>query len=147
MDENNNQNTEQQPTTQPADNGNQGGGKMFTQEEVNQIVKERLARERAKTAPPEPSEEEKRQADLEARENKLFCREYVLNNRLPSELLDLFDTSDYENFAKKAGIVSGLLKTAKGVAPLYDPESGRGYSDGYPEGFKNSKHVPKNYPY
>ena len=40
---------EQQPTTPtPEENGGQGG-KMFTQDEVNRIVSERLARERAKT--------------------------------------------------------------------------------------------------
>ena len=32
--------TTQQPTTQPADNGDQSGGKMFTQEDVNRIVSE-----------------------------------------------------------------------------------------------------------
>lgn len=40
---------EQQPTTPtPEENGGQGG-KMFTQDEVNRIVSDRLARERAKT--------------------------------------------------------------------------------------------------
>lgn len=41
----------QQPaaTTQPEGNGTPAEGKIFTQEEVNQIVRERLARERLKT--------------------------------------------------------------------------------------------------
>ena len=40
----------QQPaaTTQPEENGTPAEGKTFTQEEVNQIVRERLAREKAK---------------------------------------------------------------------------------------------------
>lgn len=45
----NNLNAEQQPTTPtPEENGGQGG-KLFTQDEVNRIVSDRLARERAKT--------------------------------------------------------------------------------------------------
>ena len=60
MEQENNQNNTQQPNTQPAENGDQGGGKLFTQEEVNTIVRDRLARERAKNTPPEPTEEEKR---------------------------------------------------------------------------------------
>ena len=46
MTDNNTQNTTQQANTQPEENGT--AGKMFTQEEVNSIVKDRLARERAK---------------------------------------------------------------------------------------------------
>lgn len=112
MENTENQNIEQQPeTTQPADNGTQGGGKMFTQEEVNQIVKERLERERAKAKPPEPTEEEKRLQELTARENKLFCREYLVNGGHPVELLDVIDTSDIEGFKTKAEIIQGLLRS------------------------------------
>lgn len=47
MTDKNPQNTTQQENpTQPEGNG--PAGKMFTQEEVNNIVRERLARERAK---------------------------------------------------------------------------------------------------
>lgn len=61
----------QQPNTQPEDHG--GSGKLFTQEEVNRIVSERLARERAKQTP-DPALQ-----DLEARENRLKCREYLMS--------------------------------------------------------------------
>lgn len=110
MDQNTNQNNNQQPNTQPADNGDQGGGKLFTQEEVNNIVRDRLARERAKNSPTEPTEEEKRLQDLNARESKITCREYVMDQGLPSQLLDVLDTSNHEEFMRKADIVSGLLK-------------------------------------
>ena len=46
MTDNNTPNTTQQANTPPEGNGT--AGKMFTQEEVNSIVKDRLARERAK---------------------------------------------------------------------------------------------------
>lgn len=105
-----NQNTSQQPNTQPADNGDQGSGKMFTQEEVNNIVKERLARERAKNTPAEPTEEDKQRQELSARESKVACREYIMDQGLPRELLDVLDTSNHEEFKTKADIVSTLLK-------------------------------------
>ena len=42
--------TEEQPTNStPEEKGGQGSKKMFTQEEVNRIVAERLTRERAKS--------------------------------------------------------------------------------------------------
>lgn len=120
MDQNTNQNNNQQPTTQPADNGDQGGGKLFTQEEVNNIVRDRLARERSKNSPQEPTEEEKRQRDLDARESKIACREYVMDQSLPSQLLDVLDTSDHEKFKEKADIVSGLLKANKPASKAND---------------------------
>ena len=146
------QNTEQQPTTQPADNGNQGGSKMFTQEEVNQIVRERLARERAKNTPPEPTEEEKQQQameqrmkDLSTRENRFECRSYVADRRLPAELLDLFDTSDFNEFVRKADTFMGVVQRAVGAAPLYTHED-PGDANATPAGFAVTKHTPRQYP-
>lgn len=121
MEQEANQNNNQQPTTQPADNGDQGGGKLFTQEEVNNIVRDRLARERAKNLPQEPTEEEKRTQDLNARESKIACREYIMDQGLPRELLDVLDTSNHEEFKSKADIVSGLLKAAKPISKAESP--------------------------
>lgn len=146
------QNTEQQPTTQPADNGNQGSERMFTQSEVNQIVKERLARERAKNTPPEPTEEEKQQQameqrmkDLSTRENRFECRSYVADRRLPAELLDLFDTSDFNEFVRKADTFMGVVQRAVGAAPLYTHED-PGDANATPAGFAVTKHTPRQYP-
>ncbi len=57
---------EQQETTQPEDNGTQSE-KTFTQDEVNKIVSERLARERARS--------EAMYTDIEARENAISDKE------------------------------------------------------------------------
>lgn len=110
MDENKNQSGTQQPDVQPAGNGEQGEGKLFTQAEVNDIIRDRLARERAKNVPQEPTEEEKRAKELSIRENRLSCREYVMENHLPAEILDVLDTSDHEKFIKNAEKLSGLLR-------------------------------------
>lgn len=116
MDENKDLSGTQQPDAQPAEKGEQGAGKLFTQTEVDNIIRERLARERAKNSPQEPTEEEKRAKDLSIRENRLSCREYVMENHLPAELLDVLDTSDHENFIKNAEKLSGLLREDKPAA-------------------------------
>ena len=141
----NNQNSEQQPNTQPAENGDQGGGKLFTQAEVDKIIKERLARERAKAVPQEPTEAEKREANLTARENRLSCREYLLDNKLPTELLEVLDTSDVAKFRRAAETVHGLMKSYKMpyAAPLYNPDVPIDPNTGFEP---DRKHKPKGYP-
>lgn len=120
MDGMNNTNIEQQPTTQPADNGTQGSERMFTQAEVDKIVKERLAR--AKTAPKEPTEAETRERELTARESRLSCREYLIDQGYPAELLNVIDTSNIEEFKTKADTVSGLLSTKEQPRKAENPE-------------------------
>lgn len=110
---NNTTNTKQQPTTPtPEATGGQGGEKMFTQDDVNRIVSERLAREKAKA---EPSAIDERESAMRARENELKAREALDKGledmglkgyKCPTEgmgvnaLLDILDTSDSEKFKK-----------------------------------------------
>ena len=66
---------QQRPTTPtPEASGDQGGERMFTQDDVNRIISERLARERQKT---EPSAIDEREIQLKARESRLDCRDYL----------------------------------------------------------------------
>ena len=71
-------NTEQQPTNSTPEEkaGGQGGGKMFTQEDVNRIVAERLAKERAKG---QPTVANQREQELSIREQALECRDFLEN--------------------------------------------------------------------
>lgn len=77
--------------------------KTFTQDDVNRIVSERLAREREKAveAAKQPSEAEVRESDLSKRENKMSCKEYIFDNNYSEKLLDLFPTDNFEEFKKK----------------------------------------------
>ena len=88
-----NKNVPQQSNTQPEANG--GGERMFTQDEVNRIVGERLERERAKA---QPTAEEIRTRELNERESKLSCREYLAEKGYRAELLDILKTDDAEHF-------------------------------------------------
>lgn len=81
-----------------ANAGANGGsdGKMFTQEDVNRIVSERLAREREKPV------DDEREKNLKAREARLDCRDYLDSKKYPVKLLDLLDSSDVEKFKAAA---------------------------------------------
>ena len=109
MSENTNMETQQQTTTPTPE---ETGGRMFTQEEVNRIVSDRLARERAKA---EPSPLDERDAAIKARESALDCKEYLGTKQYPPELADILDTSDAERFKatvdKLAQLPGGLCSS------------------------------------
>ena len=110
IDTNTNLNTNQPTTPTPEAAGGQGE-KMFTQDDVNRIVSERLARERAKA---EPTAIDERETALKAREARLDCRDYLeelsKGGKAASSvlgLLDILDTTDSEKFKQT---VSALLE-------------------------------------
>lgn len=102
------------PTTTPSaaqQAENNGSGRTFTQDEVNTIVADRLARERSKSAE-RVGDLDAREKDLKAREEALeaksqrfnqweareACRQYLADNHISTALLDKLDTSDPEAF-------------------------------------------------
>lgn len=85
-------------TTHPGDNG-ATGGKTFTQDEVNRIVSDRLAREREKATP----QVDEREQALKAREARLDCRDYLDSKKYPAELMEVLDVSDVETFKATVG--------------------------------------------
>ena len=101
-------NEQAQTTPTPEENGGQGG-KLFTQEEVNRIISDRLAREREKLAQP-PKEDERetalreREKAVEARESRYKCEDYLkeinLSEKYRQDFLDVLDTSDFDKFKK-----------------------------------------------
>ena len=107
MSEINTMNTQQPATTPtPEASGDQGGARTFTQDEVNRIVSERLARERAKT---ELSPADEREQAIKAREAKMDCREYISEAGFPAALLDILDTSDFETFKATVEKLDGIV--------------------------------------
>lgn len=136
----NNQNTNQQPTNvTPADNGGQGG-KMFTQEEVNRIVSDRLNREREKlTQQPKEDEREKalreREQALAARESKAKCQDYLaeinISEKYRQDFLEALDTSDFDKFkAAVDRLGKNFIATEKTVgADVANPPANNGGED------------------
>ncbi|MDE7262559.1 MAG: hypothetical protein K2N78_10975 [Oscillospiraceae bacterium] len=94
------------------------GGKTFTQDEVNRIVSERLARDRAdRAAAPSPADE--REQVLKAREARLDCRDYLDSKKYPVALLDVLDTADVDKF--KAAVETMIGKFPAITAPVEIP--------------------------
>lgn len=123
------QKQEQQSKAEPANatpaetGGNQNKGRVFTQDEVNQIVSDRLNRERdraSEAAQQQTNQREQeltsREQEMAGRENVLKCREFVSENsgRYPKALLDVLDTSDFEGFKETA---DKLLKAFPELSP------------------------------
>ena len=122
------QNTEQQPTTPtPEASGAQGGERMFTQDDVNRIVSERLARERQKT---EPTAIDERETQLKARESRLDCRDFLEGLAKGGKaasgitgLIDVLDTSDKEKFQSTVKALLELGAFNPQLEPLKIPKA------------------------
>ena len=119
----------QQPNADPAATG-ENKGKLFTQDEVNRIVSERLNREREKAAqaasPTEPTEADRRLAEITAIEHRMRCKEFILDNRqYPPDLLELYDTSDFNTFKANA---EKLLRMFPHLNPVNIPKFTRSTS-------------------
>ena len=142
MHENTNQNGQQQPTTPtPEASGGQGGERILSQEEVNRIVADRLARERAKA---EPSPADEREQALKAREAKLDCREYLDAQGYPAALLDVLDSSDTAKFKASVeklvkafpALIGAQRRTFEGWKPGASSRSSGGCPDPIAAAFK-----------
>ena len=108
--------TQQANTTQPEDNG--PAGKMFTQEEVNNIVRERLNRvkagaaeqdERATALDEREAAVQQREQAMQQKESRAACEEHCKAKGYDPAFLDLLDTSDPEKFT---ALVDKLHETA-----------------------------------
>lgn len=84
--------------TQTGTEGTQGT-KTFTQEDVNRIVQERLAKEKSKAGNGE-EELNRRAAELDLRERKLTAREKLRENGLPDYLVEALNMNTDEDFQK-----------------------------------------------
>ena len=117
---------------------------MFTQEQVNEIIKKRLGRQKEEET--DEQELKAREKELTARESKLSCKEYLIEKGYPAELLDVIDTSDVETFknkADKANDVYFRMQQAQNVAPLANLDNSN--YDAVASAFVDTKHEPKQY--
>ena len=122
--------------------------KMFTQEQVNEIIRKRLRNQKENNATAEQLSI--READLVSRESRLSCKEYLMEKGYPAELLDVLDTSDVELFKNKADKASNMfgVRNSVYVAPLASTEPSMcGNGDPVSKAFaERKKHIPKAFP-
>ncbi len=108
MEDNKNTSTE---GTQTGTEGTQGE-RTFTQEDVNRIVQERLAKEKSKGNGDD--ELNKRAAELDLRERKLTAREKLRENGLPDYLVDALNMNTDEDFQKSMEAILKMKGETKG---------------------------------
>lgn len=101
--ENNNNNANNNGTA--SENNNE---KLFTQDDVNRIVCERLSRIKSSTG-----SEDSRVAELDQRERKLYVREQVASGKIPEELGELFETLDKDTTDKVMNAFAPYLQKVK----------------------------------
>lgn len=88
------------------------GEKTFTQDDVNRIVGERLAKEKAKGE----AEFSKRERELAQRELRMAAKETLSAKGLPAELLDALNCSDQETLGKSIATIEKVFNEYKANA-------------------------------
>lgn len=101
--------------TQTSTEGVQQNGKVFTQDDVNRIVQERLAKEKGKASNNEDFEKrsaelDKRMTELDARENKLNAITALRNAGYPDELADVIKCGNVDELKKSMEIIDKIIK-------------------------------------
>ena len=101
--------------TQTSTEGTQQSGKTFTQDDVNRIVQERLAKEKSKASSNEDFEKktaelEKRTTELEARENRLNAVTALRDAGYPDELADVIRCSNADELKKSMEVIDKIIK-------------------------------------
>ena len=86
---------------------NKGEQKTFTQDDVNRIVQERLAKDRQKSS----EELSRREQELAQREFRLNNRQKLIDRGYSEDLLEALNCSDEEAFNKALDIVDNLIKS------------------------------------
>lgn len=101
--------------TQASTEGVQQNGKVFTQDDVNRIVQERLAKEKGKASNNEDFEKrsaelDKRMTELDARENRLNAITALRNAGYPDELADVIKCGNVDELKKSMEIIDKIIK-------------------------------------
>ena len=121
-------------------------GKTFSQEDVNRIVGERLAKEKAKNE----SDWQQREQDLQRRELQMTAKEYLNEKNIPVELLDALNYTDEETLQKSVEIIEKFIEekaqeaTPKfvGIEPVQGLEFSRSTLSGNDYGLRQAMRLP-----
>ena len=82
------------------------GERTFSQEDVNRIVQERLAKDREKAS----KELGEREQELARREFRLNSRQKLIDRGYPESIMDALNCSDEKSFDRALDIIDGLIK-------------------------------------
>lgn len=119
--------------------------KKFTQADVDRIVRERLKRKEQSEENKSNEEIQQREAELSKKESRLACKEYLLDSKYPTELLDVIDTTNFDDFKNKVEKVRSAFASMKPhtAPPLFRQSDFSGDDAGV--AFGNTKHTPRKF--
>ena len=94
------------------ENNNTNDERLFTQEEVNNIIKERVSKIKRNSVPKEKAEELlSKEAELNRQMKKLSFKEHLIDNGYPMGYMDIIgDSESLEEFSAKAEKMSYYSK-------------------------------------
>lgn len=122
--------------------------KLFTQDEVNEIVRNRLERvkldqDRLKQLAERERQLDLRQKELSQKEDALKCQHYLEDKGYSLTLMEVLDTSDPDTFMLKADKIASIAKPSM-VQPMASYEQPLHTND-LPDAFaRGHKHKPRN---
>ena len=118
-------------------NGNQTdpmAPKLFTQEEVNEIIKKRLERTKTKSGEDDPEQKadlqvretelNNKEIELGKRETEINCKSFLVDNGLPLVYLEVLDTLDLEKFKENVSKLNEIRKKDTMPFGLAEPPAG-----------------------
>lgn len=109
---------------------NTGDNKTFTQEEVNKIVQERLARERGKMPTEAEKALEEREKAIAAKEREIAFRATMKSKGIPEEVYDALNCTSEDTFKKSLEILSPyILKSKEPIYNAVGPTNGSASND------------------
>lgn len=85
---------------------NKGEQRTFTQDDVNRIVQDRLAKDRQKAS----EELSKKEEELAQREFRLNSRQKLIDRGYPESIMEALNCSSNEAFDKALDIIDSLIK-------------------------------------
>ena len=88
-----------------------GEEKTFSQDDVNRIVQDRLAKDRAKAS----EELSRKEQELNKREFRLNSRQKLIDRGYPESIMDALNCSSTEAFEKALDIIDNLIKDRAGT--------------------------------
>lgn len=90
------------------------GERTFTQDDVNRIVQERLAKEKAKNSG--EADFAKREQELAQRELRMNAKELLSEKSLPVQILDALNCTDKETMEKSIATIETVFNEYKANA-------------------------------
>lgn len=101
--------------------------KTFSQYELDKIIKDRLAKEKAKTQ----QQFEKLEKEFHQRELDLHAKQTLKEKELPSEIMDALKFDDIDSFNESIKIIENIITDIKVKQSGYTPQGSGSYPPGH----------------